>query len=418
MPDSTNITGAAASISADPVIRKYLATYAESESRHLPALKQYEHVIVIPAFRESWPSLRSVWASQPGNALIVIVINTPEFEDLPTLQLVSDLRQHCPRLASSGPIEIRRDGDHDLLIVDRFSEGRRIPANLGVGLARKIGADIALALIASGQVRQNRISLTDGDVVLPADYTDITMAPEDAALIFPFVHVPEPQAGIACLLYEIRLFYYAAGLRWAGSPYGFTTVGSTIAVNALHYARVRGVPRRNAGEDFYLLNKLAKSGHIRSLREPTIRIQGRLSDRVPIGTGPGLKAIVSLTDPMTSYGYYHPEIFVQLGGFHRWLYSLWDKSDTPPPPGTEAFCETQGLLDTMDKRRAQITSRPVFEQFVREWFDGFRTLKFVHSRQQQFKDIPVSAIRGAPFAAATDDLQEMRDQLAHYCTTQ
>ena len=47
-------------------------------------------------------------------------------------------------------------------------------------------------------------------------------------------------------------------MKYARSPYAFHTIGSTMAVSANHYAKVRGFPKREAGEDFYLLNKLAK----------------------------------------------------------------------------------------------------------------------------------------------------------------
>ena len=46
-----------------------------------------------------------------------------------------------------------RDASMSVLVVDRFTTDRRLPSRQGVGLARKIGADIALELIATGQVR-------------------------------------------------------------------------------------------------------------------------------------------------------------------------------------------------------------------------------------------------------------------------
>ncbi|MDA0787927.1 MAG: hypothetical protein O2780_00565 [Proteobacteria bacterium] len=402
-------------IGSNRVVQKYLANHAEPESLDLPVSKHYEHAIVIPAFRESWPALRAVWAAQPRDALIILVINTPPLEDSPTIRFARELRRHCRKLDSIHGVELRNDGNHDLLTVDRYSPGQRIAANQGVGLARKIGADIALALMARGQINTPRISLTDGDVELPTGYLDRYPGLQDAALIYPFLHICEPLTRVACLLYEIRLYYYAAGLRWAGSPYGFTTVGSTIAVNPLHYARVRGVPRRNAGEDFYLLNKLAKVGRIRCPAGPTIRVQGRLSDRVPIGTGPGLRSILSLDDPLAGYGFYNPRIFPQLARFQTWLHALWDDQDAPPPPGTGAFCSTHRVLDTIGKRRQQIRTRRVFDQFIRDWFDGFRTLKFVHALRGQYEDVSVSAIQEAPFVSPSGDLQKMRDQLASRC---
>ena len=52
----------------------------------------------------------------------------------------------------------------------------------------------------------------------------------------------------------------------------------------LDTALSHGFPRRNATEDFYILNKLAKVGSIARLAGTPVILEGRLSDRVPIGT--------------------------------------------------------------------------------------------------------------------------------------
>ncbi len=70
---------------------------------------------------------------------------------------------------------------------------------------------------------------------------------------------------LATQLYELSLRYYVAGMKFARSPYAFHTIGSSMAVSPVHYARVRGFPKREAGEDFYLLNKLAKLGSVLEL---------------------------------------------------------------------------------------------------------------------------------------------------------
>ena len=127
----------------------------------------------------------------------------------------------------------------------------------------------------------------------------------------------------ATRLYEYSLRYYVAGLSFAHSPYAFHTIGSTIAVNAAHYAKVRGFPRRQAGEDFYLLNKLAKVGAIMQLGAETdcepIDIAARLSDRVPFGTGAAVGKIMELEDPAREFLLYHPSVF---GLLRSWLGSL------------------------------------------------------------------------------------------------
>ena len=120
-------------------------------------------------------------------------------------------------------------------------------------------------------------------------------------------------------------------MKYARSPYAFHTIGSTMAVNAFHYAKVRGFPRRQAGEDFYLLNKLAKVGAIRQLSEETecesIDIAARLSDRVPFGTGAATGKIMELEDPAREYLFYHPAVFGLLRGWLGSLGTFWQSSD-------------------------------------------------------------------------------------------
>ena len=65
-------------------------------------------------------------------------------------------------------------------------------------------------------------------------------------------------------------------------------------INAEHYAQSAGFPKLAAGEDFYLLNKLAKIGKIIPLKiiNQPIYIQARISNRTPFGTGPALDKII------------------------------------------------------------------------------------------------------------------------------
>ena len=102
-------------------------------------------------------------------------------------------------------------------------------------------------------------------------------------------------------------------MNFAGSPYAFHTIGSTMAVSAVHYAKVRGFPKREAGEDFYLLNKLAKVGSVLELDVGTddgaIEIDSRRSDRVPFGTGAAVNKITGLADPVREFQFYDPEVF-------------------------------------------------------------------------------------------------------------
>ena len=62
---------------------------------------------------------------------------------------------------------LRSESSYDLMVVDRASPGRELPADQGVGLARKIGCDIALGVWAVKALRRAWIHSTDADVSSP-----------------------------------------------------------------------------------------------------------------------------------------------------------------------------------------------------------------------------------------------------------
>ena len=179
-----------------------------------------------------------------------------------------------------------------ILVVDRARPGHFLPKGQGVGLARKIGNDIALRLHAAGRVASPWIHNTDADVRLPNDYFDQTATiPEagNAAALYFFEHRFDADQTLAeaARLYEISLRYYTLGLAWAGSPYAYQAMGSCIAIRPEAYAAVRGFPRKNAAEDFYVLDKLAKVGSIVRLAGRPLLLEGRVSRPRAVRNGQG-----------------------------------------------------------------------------------------------------------------------------------
>jgi hypothetical protein len=180
-----------------------------------------------------------------------------------------------------------------MLVVNRFSPP--IPHQKGVGLARKIGNDLGLVLLQAGLVNTPWLFNTDADAQLPADFLQHPQVKsclsnaQLSAFQYGFTHEAcqsDFQESTWC--YDQYLRYHYRGLTHAQSPYAYTTVGSLLTAAAPYYAAVRGFPKRAAGEDFYLLNKLRKQGPIHTLSSPRVLLSGRPSHRVPFGTGPTL----------------------------------------------------------------------------------------------------------------------------------
>ena len=266
----------------------YLARYAEPEAGRMrsPA-RSYRYVLSIPAFDETGDFLERVLPGGAADLLVIVVANVPDQVSREDAALARTRQL----LDLAGGFERARNVD--VTIVDRVN--RPIPRRAGVGLARKIGADIALRWIAERRIEMPVIYSTDADASLPAGYFEAARG-EAAGWVYPFVHTSgDADLARRGLMYELSLRYYVNRLEYAGSPYAFHTVGSCLAIDATSYAKVRGFPRRNAAEDFYLLNKLAKVGWIRRLKGPVIEIEARASTRVPVWQpvppSPGFRAI-------------------------------------------------------------------------------------------------------------------------------
>ncbi len=347
------------------IVGKYLALYAEQDTRILEQIDgEFGHVLVIPAYGEDAQfeeTLASIPCGPLGQVLVIVVVNAPE--NAPSLML--DRNQKLLQHLFANPVTTR---GHRIFCIDRS----RVPPKQGVGLARKIGCDIALKLWHAGKLASPWIHCTDADVMLPTDYFSQVSGCDDnvAAWVYAFRHVGDAQDHIqqATMLHEIALRLYVAGLAFAGSPHAYHAIGSTMAFRAHAYAAVRGFPKRAAGEDFYLLNKLAKVGAIQSGQDQPILIRSRPSLRVPFGTGP---AAVQIADAMTRGdvpNIYHPNVFRTL---KSWLLD-------PSEIGVD------------------LTQYPTIEMKQRAfhtWFDAFRTMKMINElRDTRFPNLSVEAL--------------------------
>ncbi len=413
-------------VKTDPADRKiaegsaqYRNRYAEPESGLATLFPDsFDVVLAVPVCGEaaSFVDRYRTAASGAGRLLVVAVLNGRVDAD----DQVHAANAECAHALSSrfSLRELGRggwlghDGTMSLLVIDRFTPGRHLPARQGVGLARKIGADIALELVATGRVRHPFVAMTDADTSLPDDYFEriARLNPECAAAMFPFWHEPSGQLDVdrATALYEVRLRYLQRGLQWANSPYAFHCVGSTVAVHALSYAQARGVPKRQAAEDFYLLNKLSKLQPLARVQGAPVRIHSRVSSRVPFGTG-AATATLARSDALELY---HPRCFAAVSEVTVLLTRLSESPGESLPellahtsPPVQGFLESQGALRDWPTLSDQAPSRSARLHHLHEWFDGFRTLKLMHHvRDHGAASLPWrEAIERSPFMDEVED---------------
>lgn len=385
--------------------------------------------LAIPAFDEgaecleTLASLTEVRGAE--RAVVIVVVNAPEDAAPEALArnaaLLEALWSHLQ--APPGPTAWGSSWGTTLCVLDRSSSGRRLPEGQGVGLARKLAMDLALRWYVNGTLRSPWVACTDADVALPEGYFQ-ALPDGDArasAALYPFSHRPEGSSAQrdAMATYESYLRYHVLGLRSASSPYAYHAIGSTIACHLEYYARVRGFPRRQAGEDFYLLNKLRKLAPIRHLSCEPISVRGRYSTRVPFGTG---RAIESIASDAEAFTVYHPDIYWALG---QWNAALKAFAETPDPAtfrrmlhGSDALSvdlldalEDLGALEAAHDAASRVRpGAPLMRRLI-EWNDAFRTLKLIHRlRESSRPSISLrAALSRAPFIPEAVAKSPLRD---------
>jgi hypothetical protein len=379
-------------------LRKYLARYCEPEATQLSDFHyRFQQGLVIPVYREHSSALNRFiqFAEKNPNTLLILVINRPDSDchhdntyewANPFLEpnLTVQWQSHDQLLTLQ-----RLNNQSGLLTIDRCHNGAAIPKDQGVGLARKIGADVLCALIAQQQVESPWIANTDADALLPEDYFPALQQQQAAVLIYPYRHIAQDEDCelLPTLLYEFSLHYYVAGLRWAGSSYAYHTLGSTITVHYQHYAQVRGFPKRSGAEDFYLLNKLAKTGNVVSLEKPLIELQARESTRVPFGTGPAVKSLGE-SQQLLNLPLYHPNSFYYLKQFLQNIEQICQLDsfenmaiDNDIIQAAYQHLNTEKALQHCFQHGANPKDRL---KHFHAWFDSFRTLKFIHFLREHY----------------------------------
>ncbi len=249
--------------------------------------------------------------------------------------------------------------------------------------------DAALGLIGTGAAGGGVVCCLDADTLVEENYLSAVHAHFEAtgnpAAVVSYAHQrpvdPGLQAAICC--YEIFLRSYVMGLSYAGSPYAFHAIGSTIACTAEGYVGVRGMNRRTAAEDFYFLNKLAKIGKIGTITNTTVFPSARISERVPFGTG--RRMLRFMTGGTDEYRLYDPRIFVIL---REWFTRI----EADPDRDCEAILAEARHIHVHLEEYLRMSHFTADWQFIRKnckdprqlrrqfhvWFDGLKTLRLVH----------------------------------------
>jgi hypothetical protein len=257
----------------------------------------------------------------------------------------------------------------------------------GVGNARKIGMDEAIRRFDTIEKPDGIILSLDADTLVENNYFTLIelafVSNKANAAFFQFQHdfdtgIYSEQTIRACKLYEIYLRYFRLSLAYTGFPYSIHTIGSCFGVRALNYTKAGGMSKRQGGEDFYFLHKLAPQTPVFAIKDIIVKPSPRVSDRVPFGTGP---AVASISKSMTYY-VYNFKLFIDLKSFFDQFQTIYITNDFKrlclPDSIFNYFGEEQLLL-TIEECKKHTNNFEAFSKRMFTKIDAFAIVKFLNS---------------------------------------
>jgi len=268
----------------------------------------------------------------------------------------------------------------------------------GVGLARKIAMDEAVDRFTQTLTGDGIIVCLDADSTVDDNYLKeiyrvFNTPPYPQACNLHFEHPlsgntysPDVYEGIA--YYELFLRYYIQGLRYAGFPYAYHTIGSSMAVTSQAYQQKGGMNRRKAGEDFYFLHKFIPGGRFTEIHSTTVFPSPRPSQKVPFGTG---RAINDWLSGAKNLEYaYALQSFQDLKELMWQVPGLFDHPLGHLPESISTFLENQHFNVNLEEIRQHVASRSTFCKRFFQWFDALKVLKYIHFvRDEYYRDEPL-----------------------------
>lgn len=382
-------------------VLSYLKKYSSYKwSIEAEELNNINNIVVIPVIQEHENIsnlLKSIAENETNyfdETLFLYVINNPKNcskeikeDNRKTIEYLKDL---IKKKSGNYLEKIIYEKGIKIGVVDASSSGKELPdKEAGVGLARKIGMDLALKIFDYNNNRKKILICLDADCIVEKNYfqeiiDNFNKKNYNAACVYYEHILPEKEdEKLAIICYELFLRYYVTGLKYANSHYAYQTIGSTIVCDAESYCKVGGMNKRKAGEDFYFLEKLAKITTIHQITTTTVYPSSRVSMRVPFGTGKRISRF--LQNPVNEYYLYHPKSFDILKNWLEIFHSEIITDENYYLNEAEKihirlkeFLEINSFKSAMknifenSKNDEQIQKQKLY------WFDAFKTLKLIH----------------------------------------
>lgn len=349
-------------------------------------------VIVIPCLNEPEiiRTLESVWSCQQVNSIIEVIVAVNDSET--SSKGVKDFNMHT----FSQLIEWKMANDRENMVLHPLYAPSVQAKFAGAGMARKIGMDEAVRRLAAANKPDGVIVCLDADCLVSNNYLQrIESVFAESKSCFAatinfrhrFEEMDDPRQLAGMRMYEDYLHYYKQALDFAGFPHSFYTIGSAMAVRAEAYVKQGGMNRRQAGEDFYFLHKLTKLGELAEITDAFVYPSGRVSDRVPFGTGAAMTKWMNHTGDLTMT--YRFDAFMDLKQLFDKVGKLYKVSSTnyaeilsSLPKTVQKYLNSVSFHDKLGEINRNSSTAESFRKRFYQVFDAFQVLKFMNQAHE------------------------------------
>jgi len=232
--------------------------------------------------------------------------------------------------------------------------------------------------------------------------------PSAVGLAAPYYHpLPdEPRMARHLLRYEIYMRTYQLNLWKIQSPYAYLSLGSAMSYRNKAWKTVHGIPKRSAGEDFYFLQKLRKTGDLIRWIPSTVFPSSRYSDRVPFGTGV-LLSEPSLDLQKKRFPFFPKSSFQKMKETFTLFETLYDHEIQLP---IDDFLDSHMKgHEAFNKIRKNSRTAHQFVHNAHQYFDALRTLQFL---KYDFSNHQLSG-EILPVCFETDTVEELNHYRNH-----
>lgn len=351
-------------------------------------------IVMIPCLNEPEiiRTLRSLWDCSPVTQAVEVLV------------VVNESERSSPEVKAFNRktfLELQQwksENDRPGMLLHPVHVREVNPRHAGAGMARKIGMDEAVRRFNFLGRPEGIIVSLDSDCLVSENYLQeiasyFCRSAKHFAATINFRHrideLADERQKAGIRFYEDYLHYYKKAHDYTGFPDSIYTIGSAFAVRADAYVAQGGMNRRQAGEDFYFLNKLTSLGKVGELDEAFVYPSARVSDRVPFGTGAAItKWMNDEGDLTTTYNFEAfrdlKKLFDSIDRLYRISPENLDRFVAKCPASFHPYFEQVGFRAKIQEINQNSATPDSFRKRFFRFFDAFLIMRFLNESHPAF----------------------------------